>query len=72
MDENTKVWNIFIIIRNNFLFRHYPFLLKSYLEGLQFHFSESELRRLGCIYSLYVNETARKYHNPFFPALFNL
>jgi len=60
MNENAKVWNIFNIIRNNFLFRHYPFLLKSYLEGLQLYFSESELRRLGYLYSLYISETARK------------
>jgi hypothetical protein len=72
MNENAKIWNIFNFIRNNLLFRHYPFLLKSYFEGLQLHFSESELRRLGYIYSLYVNETVRKYPPFFLPALINL
>lgn len=72
MNENANVWNIFNMIRHNLLFRHYPFMLKSYIEGLQLRLSEGELHRLSYIYSMFISETARKYPSFILSALLNL
>jgi len=61
MAQNAKIWNMFNLIKNSLLFRHYPFMLRAYLEGLGLTLSENEIVRLSYVYTLYIHEKMGKH-----------
>jgi hypothetical protein len=71
MAQNIKIWNMFRLIQDNLLFRHYPFMLRAYLEGLGFTLSEKEIERLSYIYTLYIREKAGKHPSQLMSVLLN-
>jgi hypothetical protein len=72
MAQNAKIWNMLRLIKDNLLFRHYPFMLRTYLESLGLTLSESELGRLSYIYTLYIHEKMNKHPLKMLSAMLNI
>ena len=59
------------LIKDNLLFKHYPFMLRAYLEGLGLTLSENEIVRLSYVYTLYIQEKMSKHPAQLLSALLN-
>jgi len=71
MAQNIKIWNMLRLIKDNLLFRHYPFMLRAYLEGLGLTLSENEIARLSYVYTLYIHETMSRHPAQLLSAMLN-
>jgi hypothetical protein len=72
MAQNIKIWNMLRMIQDNLLFKHYPFILRAYLEGLGLTLSEGEIARLSYVYTLYIQEKMSKHPAQLLSAMLNI